>query len=60
MNANENTTGKVVTVSAEERRAIRARMLIINMLGLALAAIAFLVWRVNELAHAIGQLPTGK
>jgi hypothetical protein len=60
VNANENTTGKVVTVSAEERRAIRARMLIINLLGLALAAIAFLVWRVTELAHAIGQLPTGK
>ena len=60
VNANENTTNKVATVSAEERRAIRARMLIINMLGLALAAIAFLVWRVNELTHAIGQLPTGK
>ena len=60
MNANENTTDNVATVSTEERRAIRARMLIINMLGLALAAIAFLVWRVNELAHAIGQLPTGK
>ena len=60
MNANQNTTDKVATVSAEERRAIRARMLIINLLGLALAAIAFLVWRVNELAHAIGQLPTGK
>jgi hypothetical protein len=60
VNANQNTTDKVATVSAEERRAIRARMLIINLLGLALAAIAFLVWWVNELAHAIGQLPTGK
>jgi hypothetical protein len=60
VNVNENTTDKVVTVCAEERRAIRARMLIINMLGLALSAIALLIWRVNELAQAIGQLPTGK
>ncbi len=59
MSTHERLHARPATISAEERRAIRARMLTINLLGIALAGIAFLVWRVNDLAHAVHQLNTG-
>ena len=60
MSASENPTTKAATVSPEERRAIKRQLVLRYGLALMLGAIVFLIWRVNELAHAVDQMQFGR
>ena len=60
MSARHRPAAKAATVSPEERRAIKRQLMLTHALALMLIAIAFVAWRVNELAHAIAHLQAGR